>query len=345
MSDSVEGRGKTAEEAIAEALLQLGARRDEVEVEILDEPRPGVLGLFGSRPARVRVRRKSSAPAGLAPEPARPAPRATPAAAAPAGGAEAGGAATQEPPPRQQPGWSGELPGPQISETDRETAAHPAAAGPVPAMSLVAPVRDAAAATASVLEKVTGDLLRRAGFPSRCEVKEGDYWLVKVTSDETSAGMLIGRHGATIDAIEHLVERMASQAIGGRVNMNLDINNYRRRREDRLVQRAQEAAQRVKRDGQEAHFEPMSARERRIVHLEVAKVPDLQTFTVVDGAGKHVVVAPADQPRPSQEDPAGWDPDPYSASAAQAPAEEAEDDREKRSRGDAAPSGDPGADV
>jgi predicted RNA-binding protein YlqC (UPF0109 family) len=129
-----------------------------------------------------------------------------------------------------------------------------------------------------------------AGFPCRCEIKEGEYHQVKIITDDSSAGMLIGRHGSTVDAIEHLVERMASQAAGERVNMNLDVNNYRRRREENLVQRTSELAHKVSTTGKEIHMEPLCARERRIVHLEVVNVPGLRTYTVANNTGKHVVI-------------------------------------------------------
>ena len=58
MSDNIESQGKTVEEAVSEALLALGAREDEVEIEVLEEGRSGFLGVFGSKPARVRVSRK-----------------------------------------------------------------------------------------------------------------------------------------------------------------------------------------------------------------------------------------------------------------------------------------------
>ncbi len=327
MSDSVESRGKTVDEAVAEALLQLGARRDEVDVEVLEEAKGGMLGLFGARSARVRVTRKSSGGAERPPQQRR----------ADRVAAEAAPAAEEPQPPRASQPAPGQPSADEAAPAaDRVAAAaagaaqhEGAAGGEVQAESIVTPLRcPTPEEVPAALEKLTSDLLRRSGFPSRCEVREGEYWQVKVVTDETSAGMLIGRHGATIDAVEHLVERMASQAAGQHVNMNLDINNYRRRREEKLVQRAQLAADRVKREGQEIHFEPMSARERRIIHLEVAKAPGLQTFTLADGAGKHVVVAPA-----GQQPPAG-------------PGDEgAAGDEFKRSRGESDPSDGGRADV
>ena len=154
------------------------------------------------------------------------------------------------------------------------------------------PLRDVAETDVNTaLNELTNGMLVRAGFPCRCEVTEGEYSQVKVVTDDSSAGMLIGRHGATVDAVEHLVERMASTAAGGRVRMNLDINNYRRRREETLMDRVDEAVARVRETGRAYHMEPMCARERRIVHLEAEQAEGLRTFTMSNGSGKHVVIA------------------------------------------------------
>lgn len=147
----------------------------------------------------------------------------------------------------------------------------------------------------STLEKMTGAVLARAGFPSRCEVNDGEYRQVRIVTDDNSAGMLIGRHGATVDAFEHLIERMAGMAIGDRVRMNLDINNYRRRREETLAERVDMAVARVLESGRDFHIEPMCARERRIVHLKAADNEGIRTYTLTGHNGKHVVIAPGSE--------------------------------------------------
>ncbi len=60
MSDKIEIQGKTVEAAVSEALLQMGARRDEVEIKVLEEPKSGFMGFLGGRAARVLVRKKRS---------------------------------------------------------------------------------------------------------------------------------------------------------------------------------------------------------------------------------------------------------------------------------------------
>jgi spoIIIJ-associated protein len=166
----------------------------------------------------------------------------------------------------------------------------------VQAIDLVQPLRGVTPEEVSgTLERLTTELLARAGFPCRCEVKQGEYHLIKVVTDDSSAGILIGRRGTTVDAVEHLVERMGSMAAGDRVPMNLDINNYRRRREEALVERTQGLIDKVNSSGREVHMEPLSARERRIVHLEVVKARGMRSYTIVTSNGKHVVIAKDDQ--------------------------------------------------
>jgi predicted RNA-binding protein Jag len=146
----------------------------------------------------------------------------------------------------------------------------------------------------ALLTELTTGMLARAGFPCECETIPGEYHAVKVSVDEDSAGMLIGRGGSTAEAVEHLVERMASNAAGDRVRMNLDINDYRIRREDGLRERAAEAIADVRATGEAYHMEPMDARERRVVHLLAEEMPDITTYTVIDSGGKHVVIARSD---------------------------------------------------
>lgn len=141
------------------------------------------------------------------------------------------------------------------------------------------------------LETLTTEMMRRCDFPCRCEVVPGEYHHVKLVTDDRSAGKLIGRHGATVDAVEHLVERMAAQARGERVRMNLDINNYRRKREAMLVERVANAVMQVTSTGERYVMEPLCARERRIVHMEVLKTSKLKTYTTQGESGKRVIIA------------------------------------------------------
>jgi spoIIIJ-associated protein len=300
MNDSIESQGKTVDEAIDEALLQMGARRDEVDVEVLEEGKSGLLGIFGNRPARVRVSRKRPARGpGRGQRPARSKPRA---GQAKTGGRPQGGRRQTEAPRKQRSSDRAKPrstpdppPRPRRAAPARERAPAAQPSQEIRAAEKVAPMRGIAKQDVpAALDKLAVELMGRADFPCRCEVKEGEYHLVKIVTDDNSAGVLIGRHGSTIDALEHLIERMASQAAGERVLMNLDINNYRRRREESLIERTQSIMVKVAGTGREVHTEPLCARERRIIHLEVANTEGLRTYTVATSNGKHVVVAKDD---------------------------------------------------
>lgn len=143
----------------------------------------------------------------------------------------------------------------------------------------------------ALLTELTTGMLARAGFPCECDTIPGEYHAVKVSADEDSAGMLIGRGGSTAESIEHLVERMASNAAGDRVRMNLDINEYRIGREEALREHTAEAVAEVRSSGEPYHMEPMDARERRVVHMATEALADITTYTVIGSGGKHVVIA------------------------------------------------------
>ena len=245
----------------------LGARRDRTPVvqplAKVDEPSPATVGSV-FKPSRKAVARAAAA-AAAAERPAPSAPRVGAVEAPYAGGYTSSGARNT----------GDEAIATGIAATDYAKPMAPVDADGQPGL----------------LTEVTTGMLARAGFPCECETLPGEYHAVKVSADEDSAGMLIGRGGSTAEAIEHLVERMASNAAGDRVRMNLDINDYRIGREDSLRQHTLDAVAEVRASGKPYHMEPMDARERRVVHLEVESMPDLTTITVIGSGGKHVVIS------------------------------------------------------
>ena len=179
-----------------------------------------------------------------------------------------------------------------VAETRPETAAVSTGAT-VKASDLAQPVTGFESGNvAAAQEKFSSDLMRLCGFPCRCNVVEDEYNLVKIVTDEPSASILVGRNGHAISALETIVERLTSQATGGPVHMNLDINNYRRRRGHRLADLTRLSMQKVRTNGQIEHLPPLNARERRIVHMTVAESGDLSTTTEGFGLDRHVVILP-----------------------------------------------------
>lgn len=105
-------------------------------------------------------------------------------------------------------------------------------------------------------------------------------------------GLLIGRHGATLDALQYLTLRVLQAEGAERMRITLDVAGYRSRREKTLRQLAHNVAMKVLESGQAYHFEPMSAMERRVVHMTIVEVEGLATESEGEGRKRHVVVFP-----------------------------------------------------
>jgi spoIIIJ-associated protein len=143
----------------------------------------------------------------------------------------------------------------------------------------------------AAVEACTREVLDAMELPYEVDFEHADYQRIFVTVPEEEAGALIGRRGSGVDALELIMGRIVGQRCHGNVPVQLDVNGYREREHEKLEDRAREAAGKVRRDGDEFHFEPMNPRDRRVIHLAVESMEDLTTFTVGEGSRRHVVVA------------------------------------------------------
>lgn len=109
-------------------------------------------------------------------------------------------------------------------------------------------------------------------------------------------GLLIGRRGTTLAAIQYMVNLVASRKSQSRVLVSVDIEGYRRRREESLHSLAGRMADRVRHSGRPITLEPMPAAERRIVHLSLTDDPDVSTGSVGEGESRKVVIHPRRSP-------------------------------------------------
>src|SRR5947209_6394081 len=138
-----------------------------------------------------------------------------------------------------------------------------------------------------VVERVTGAF----GLAATVEVSEGDEEIRAVVSGE-DLGLLIGKHGATIDALQHLAARAAFRGLGDRKVVVIDAAGYRERREAALRRAADQAADDALRFGRSVELEPMSAPERRIVHTYLRDRTEVQTHSEGDEPDRRLVVSP-----------------------------------------------------
>ena len=151
---------------------------------------------------------------------------------------------------------------------------------------------DAESDIADLAREVVDRIAVELGTSARITVTEDDE-TVRVTASAPDAGMLIGRDGRTIDAVQHIVSSIAfrRQGAGGKA-VEVDAGGYRERRRSRLEATARAAAARALREGAPVRLEPMSAPERRIVHLALQDDDGIETHSEGDDPDRYVVVAP-----------------------------------------------------
>jgi spoIIIJ-associated protein len=212
----IERSAASVEEAIEAALDELGVTEQEAQIEIVQEPRSGLLGL-NQRPAIVRV---------------------------------SAGAPVQE----------------ESVDLDQQV--------------------DVAAAF------LTG-LFDTMGIDADVEAAEVDgTTYVDVWGPETAEemGVLIGKHGHTLDALQELTRSHVQRMTGERCRVQVDVEDYRKRRVSQVARRARDAGHRVLRSGTPEALDPMSAFERKVVHDTIAELGGLETGSEGEEPERRVVI-------------------------------------------------------
>ncbi len=104
-------------------------------------------------------------------------------------------------------------------------------------------------------------------------------------------GLLIGRRGDTLIALQYVVNLILGRKYPGRGGITIDVEHYRHRNEDRITNMAKRMADRVRESGNSITLEPMSAAERRLVHMLFADDPDVETNSIGEGENRKVVIS------------------------------------------------------
>jgi spoIIIJ-associated protein len=139
----------------------------------------------------------------------------------------------------------------------------------------------------AVLERIVDEL----DVDGSVEVSEEEDEIIGRVDGE-DLGLLIGRRGQTIDAIQLLCYRAAFQGRPDRKRVTIDAAGYRERRRDAIERQADRAADRAGKTGNEIELEPMTASERRVVHQHLKERAGIETFSEGDEPERCVVVAP-----------------------------------------------------
>jgi spoIIIJ-associated protein len=142
-------------------------------------------------------------------------------------------------------------------------------------------------------EEIVGTMLKLMRLSSQLHVTEEKNTLVIDIETAGSDGLLIGKGGATLSALEYLTNRMLQRGSRKNPKVVLDVSGYKRRREDFLKNKALSLAEQVKSAGKQVTMEPLDAADRRIVHAVLKQESGVETSSVGHGRVKSIVVSPA----------------------------------------------------
>jgi len=310
MSEYKEFTGKTVEEALKNACGEFGVGGlGDLDFEILTQGSRGVLGM-GAEPARI-IAAPRSALGGAAPkkEAAQATPGPTPKPApTPTPESEATSSEPIEPQEpraskprrktddRRSRGGSRSRGASAVSEAATAEVEAAVAAG---SSDKAEPTADAEATPEALAagREILEQLVEMMGYDANVEVTTGPTAKVTVygadDEEKEALGALIGRKGERLSALQHLVNLMLSRKMGTWTRVLVDVEDYRGRRERQLVEVATRAAERVQETGQMLQLEPMSALERRWVHIALRDTEGVTTQSVGEEPMRRVVVIKA----------------------------------------------------
>ena len=197
--------GQTVKEAVESALAQLQITEDRADISIVDEGKKGIFGIFGARPAVVKV------------------------------------------------------------------------------SVIKDPIEEA--------EKFLLDVSEKMGAPVTINIEKNGKQVKFILSGEKIA-LLIGKRGQTLNSLQFLTQLVINRFSGQYLNVMVDAEHYRERRNDTLIQLAQRLAQKAVQTKKEVSLEPMPSYERKIIHTALMESKKIKTYSSGEDPHRHIVIAP-----------------------------------------------------
>ncbi len=256
---SVIRTGKTVDEAVSQALEVLNTTKEKAKIEILEEPKSGLFGFIGSKDAVVRV----SIPEEKS----------------------------------------------EVSEIIEEVFSN---GTKEKAKEISEPVAEKVQEVEEKTEEFHEEKIEKVASESDEEIAvnllndilsgmdiKADLDVVKTESgieieiknaDDRDIGIIIGRRGETLDAIQYLVNLAQNKSVEEYTRVVIDINSYRKKREESLIRLAQKTAERAKRYKRNMRLEPMNPYERRIIHSALQKVNGVSTMSEGEEPYRRVII-------------------------------------------------------
>jgi spoIIIJ-associated protein len=313
----VETTGRTIEEAVEAALDQLGVHEEELEYEVLVEPKAGLFGRFGGTEARIRARVKPISrekPGTRRRRRGRPERTEGAGASGGSGGRRSGGsgggsrertrergagagdgtaAAATAVADERDDGETGTGNGNRRRRRRRKPASTDVTRDEGATMEREAevPIEEQAEAA----EVFTRGVVEAFGAPARVGTQishDDDTVLVEITGE--NLGLLVGPRGATLHALEELVRTVVQRQTGGHgVRINVDVAGYRAARRTALEAFTRDLAGKVIETGRDQALEPMSSSDRKVVHDTAAEIDGVQSISEGEEPRRRVVLRPS----------------------------------------------------
>ena len=274
-----EASARTVEEAIELGLQELGVSIGDVDVRVVEEGSKGLFGLFGSRMAKVCLTVKASEedPLGNLLEEKKPAKKP---AEKPAEKKEA----TKKPAEKKEAAKK-----PAAKPEKKEKPAEKPAAEKAEVTMIAAENLDPES-PAGIAKAFLAELTKLMGVDVTIDMGTDAEGNVYGFINGDTLGILIGRRGETLDALQYLTSLKVNRGRDSYTRVTLDTENYRAKREDTLIRLANRMANRALRTGRKVSLEPMNPYERRIIHFALQQNEGVTTHSEGDEPNRHVVI-------------------------------------------------------
>ena len=254
---------KTVDDAITEALIQLGVTSDKLDYEVIEKGSAGFLGI-GMKQAVIKARKKEE-------------PKEEPVAEE-----------VKEEPKKEIVKEHKESKKEHKKEFKKEKAEEIKEEKAEVKESELAKVNDE---TVAACVKFVSDVLNAMGMKdAKVTSKIDEEGALGIDVEGSNMGILIGKRGQTLDSLQYLTNRVANKMQEGYVRVKLDTEDYRRRRKETLENLAKNIASKVKRTRRAVSLEPMNPYERRIIHSALQADPAVSTHSEGEEPYRRVVV-------------------------------------------------------
>ena len=271
MKGSIRVSAKTLDDAITEALIQLGVTSDKLEYEVIEKGSAGFLGI-GMKQAVIEAWKKEEEPEVTVEDIIKE---------------EFSGDKKPAEPKKKEKKPEKKAETTPVPEAKTETPAEPEEAAPMKKEVELAKVEDQ---TIAAVDQFINDTLKAMNMEVRTSTAIDQDGALCVNMEGEHMGILIGKRGQTLDALQYLANRVANKHQDGYVRVKLDTENYRARREETLKHLAKNIAHKVKRNRRPVALEPMNPYERRIIHSALQSDPYVTTHSEGEEPYRKVVV-------------------------------------------------------